>query len=198
MNPVEKEKTLMSTTGKTNNRNYRKLLNENKKGFTLIELTVVIFIAGILLSITVPTIRDSFLHDNLKTVSRKVVATITWLRNKSVSEYNDHILFFDIESGKYWHETEGMDDSELLIVREQANTMPEDVHILDIKLYGTEKYTSGEIGIRFSKKGYIRYSLIHLTDDDERKFTLLIEPFLGKVKIMEDYLDFEDLLSKDI
>ena len=75
--------------------------------------------------------------------------------------------------------------------------LPEDVRILDIDLYGSDKNVIGEAGIKFSRKGYIHYSLIHLSDKSDRKFTLVIEPFLGKVKIMEDYLNFEDLLSKD-
>lgn len=197
MNQEEKEKTLMSIAGKTNSLNYFRRTIRNPKGFTLIELTVVILLMGIIMSITVPTIRDTLLHDNLKTVSRKLVATVAMLRNTSVSEYRDHILLFDMEPGKYWYETEGMNESELLTAREEARTLPEDVRILDIELYGSEKHITGKAGIKFSKKGYIHYSLIHLSDNDERKFTLIIEPFLGKIKIMEDYLDFEDLLSAD-
>lgn len=199
MNPEEKEKTRMSTAGKPNSNNIRKLSGKKTGGFTLIELTIVVFIAGLLLSIAVPVVRDTLLHDNLKTVSRKLVATISWLRNKSVSEYKDHVLRFNIdEPGKYWHESSDMSESQLLEVKEQASTLPEDVRILDIDFYGTEKKVNGEIGIRFSRKGYMGYSLIHLTDKSDRKFTLVIEPFLGKVKIMEDYLNFEDISSEDI
>ena len=196
MNRAEKERTLMSIAGKSNNNKgfYRK----KARGFTLIELTIVIFIAGLMMSITVPMVRETLLHDNLKTASRKLVATITWLRNESVGEYTDNILLFDLDKRRYWYETSGMAEAELLEVRDQAQTLPEDVRILDIDLYGSEKKVEGEAGIRFSKKGYINYSLIHLSDESDRKFTLVIEPFLEKVKIMEDYLNFEDIESKDI
>ncbi len=180
-----------------NNRPIKKLFPDNIRGFTLIELTIVILIAGLMLSITVPVVRDNILQDNLKTVARKTVAKIKSLRSQSVSEYKDHLLMFDITAGKYWYETAGMNDEELLEMREQAYVIPEDVKILDINVYGAEKKTEGEVGIRFSKKGYIRYSLIHLADNSKRNFTLVVEPFLGKVKIMEDYLDFEDVIEKD-
>ena len=91
----------MSIAGKTL-KNSRRLYREKADGFTLIELTIVIFIAGLMLSITVPVVRETLLHDNLKTASRKLVATITWLRNKSVSEYQDYDLLFDLEKGKYF------------------------------------------------------------------------------------------------
>ena len=188
----------MLTVGKSSSNSTGKLSGKKSGGFTLIELTIVIIIAGLMLSITVPVVRDTLLHDNLKTVSRKLVATITWLRNKSVSEYKDHILMFKIDKpGRYWHESSDMSESELLSVREGAKTLPDDVRILDIDYYGAEKKVEGETGIRFSKKGYVGYTLIHLTDKTDRKFTLVIEPFLGKVKIMEDYLNFEDISSED-
>jgi prepilin-type N-terminal cleavage/methylation domain-containing protein len=196
-NPVVKEKMLMSTAGKVNNSHTRKLCRKKSGGFTLIELVIVIFLAGLMLSITVPVVREAILHDNLKTASRKLVATIEWLRDESVSEYRDNVLLFDLGKGKYWVETPDMNDSELRRERAQAQILPEDVRILDIDQYGSEKKVDGETGIRFSRKGYMGYSLIHLADESDRKFTLVLEPFLGKVKIKEDYLNFEDLLSDE-
>ena len=91
--------TLMSTAGKSTSNSITKLSGRKTGGFTLIELSIVIFIAGLMLSITVPVVRETLLHDNLKTASRKLVATITWLRNESVSEYKDNVLLFDLEKG---------------------------------------------------------------------------------------------------
>ena len=197
-NLEEKTQTRISTAGMLNNKSTKKLSRKNIRGFTLVEMTLVILIAGLMLAITVPVVRDTVLQDNLKTVARKTVAEVRYLRSLSVSEYRDHLLMFDITEGKYWYETADMGDEELLMMRDQAYVLPDDVKIVDINVYGAEKKTEGEVGIRFSKKGYIRYSLIHLADDkNKRKFTLVVEPFLGKVKIMEDYLDFDDVTEKD-
>lgn len=198
MNRAAREKIKMSTAGKTI-RNKTKLFTSGfAEGFTLLEITIVIFLAGLFLSITVPVVRDTLLHDNLKTASRTLVATIIKVRDQSVTEYQDHTLFFDIENGKYWYEMAGIDESEALTAKDQARTLPEDVRILDIDQHGSERKTDGELSIRFSKKGYVRYSLIHLGDKGDRRFTLVLEPFLGRVKIMEDYQSFEDIESKDI
>lgn len=198
MNLAAMEKTRMSTAGKPKRNRAGKISGIGIRGFTLIELTIVIFIAGLLLSVTVPVVRDTLLHDDLKTASRKLAATIIRLRNDSVGEYKDYLLMFDLEKGRYWYEGSDMGDTELLEVRELANTLPEDVRILDIEVFGSEKKVNGEAGIRFSRKGYAGYSLIHLSDKSDRRFTLVIEPLLKKVKIMEDYLSFEDIEQKDI
>jgi general secretion pathway protein H len=198
MNLAVREKTKMSQAGKTIRINIRHFSGRLSGGFTLLELTIVIFLAGLFLSITVPAVRETLLSDNLKTASRTLVATIIKVRDLSITEYQDHTLFFDIENGKYWYEKAGIDESEALTAKDQARTLPEDVRILDIDQYGSERKTDGEQRIRFSRKGYMRYSLIQLGDKGNRKFTLVLEPFLGKVKIMEDYLSFEDIASKDI
>ena len=195
-NPAVKEKMLMSTAGKKSSHNIR-LVKKKTGGFTLIELIVVIFLMGLIFSITMPVVRDTLLHDTLKTTSRKLAAQITWLRNESVSEYKDHILLFDIDNGKYWYEREDMSETRLQDMKGQAHTLPDDVRIIDIDHYGSEKKVEGETGIKFSRKGYIGYSLVHLGDDGDRKYTIVLEPFLAKVKIMEDYQDFEDLLQED-
>jgi prepilin-type N-terminal cleavage/methylation domain-containing protein len=188
----------MSTAGKRNKNRTKVFTSCMREGFTLLEVTIVIFLAGLFLSITVPVVREALLHDNLKTASRTFVATITRVRDESVSKYQDHTLFFDIEKGKYWYEKDGIDDAERLTAKDQAKTLPEDVRILDIDQYGSEKKADGEQSIRFSRRGYMRYSLIHLGDKGERKFTIVLEPFLGRAKIMEGYLSFEDIESKDI
>ena len=146
MNPAVKEKMLMSTAGKVINRNIKRLHGKKSEGFTLIELAIVVFLAGLMLSITVPVVREALLHDNLKTASRKLVETIEWLRTKSVSEYTDYVMLFDLGQGKYWYESSDMYDADLRRVREQAQTFPEDVRILDIDQYGSEKKVDGEAG----------------------------------------------------
>jgi hypothetical protein len=75
-----------------------------------------------------------------------------------------------------------MDESELLTAKDQAKTLPEDVRILDIDQHGSERKTDGEPGIRFSRKGYTGYTLIHLGDKGDRKFTLVLEPFLAGLR----------------
>ena len=163
------------------------------RGFTLIELTMVILLAGLLLSLTVPRFRDAVLSDNLKSTTRKLIVKIDELRDASLRNHRDYILRFDLEANQYWVEDSGMSELERAAVREQPSTLPENVHILDIWLLGAGKQATGEASIWFYGKGYVRPSLIHLSSGDSRKFTLELRPFMRKVKVTEGYVEFENM-----
>jgi prepilin-type N-terminal cleavage/methylation domain-containing protein len=107
----------MSTAGKMSRNSPGHFLIASKEGFTLLEITIVLFLAGLFLSITVPVVRDNLLHDNLKTASRTLVATIIKVRDESLNQYLDHTLFFDIDNGRYWYEKGGMDEAEVLTAK---------------------------------------------------------------------------------
>jgi hypothetical protein len=51
---------------------------------------------------------------------------------------------------------------------------------------------AGNIAIRFTKIGYAQESAIHLESEDGREFTLVVNQFLQKVKVMENYVEFEE------
>lgn len=194
MNRAEKEKTRMSITGRLNNRAGLKPDIEFSYGFTLIEISIVILIMGFLLSVTVPTIRENFLTDDLKATSRKLITTINFIKNRSASNYEDYILIIDIEKGKYWYESEYMSETELEKAKKKVINIPDGIHIEDIHFKDSDKIFTGEAAIRFTKKGYNRLTLIHIGSSEGEKFTFLIRPFLGKVKLIEDYVDFDEIL----
>lgn len=164
----------------------------NKKGFTFIELTVVIILIGLIMALTAPRFRQSILTDDLKTTVRRMVGLIKSLRNDAIRERKEYLLHFDIESNKYWIASTKMNEIEKAKAREKAVFLPASVRILDIWFKDTGKKMTGEAVIRFNKKGYVQESAIHLGSQDERKFTLLLSPFLGKVTVKTAYVDFEE------
>ncbi|MFC1867510.1 Tfp pilus assembly protein FimT/FimU [Thermodesulfobacteriota bacterium] len=183
----------MLITGNWNNLRNMQERFKDTTGYNLIELTIVILLAGFLLSLTIPRFRNVILTDNLKSVSRKMVGTIMGLRNDAIREHKDYDLRFDLESNRFWIDSPFMTEEERVIAREKAFTLPEGIRIIDIWFKGKGKITSGETGIRISKKGYVRPSVIHLGSEDGRKFTFVLSPFISKIKILENYLDFEDI-----
>ncbi|MBN1849655.1 MAG: prepilin-type N-terminal cleavage/methylation domain-containing protein [Deltaproteobacteria bacterium] len=166
---------------------------QDTTGYTLIELTVVIFLIGILFSITLPRIHDTSLTDHFKTATRRMISLINQLKNDAVRTNTDYLLYFNLESGKYWIEYDDMTDADRIAAREKADSLPEDVRIVDIWFKGTGKEMMGETSIFFSRKGYIQPAVIHLRSEDEREFTLVLKPFLGKVEILDHYVEFEDI-----
>jgi general secretion pathway protein H len=86
-----------------------------------------------------------------------------------------------------------MTEEERARAAEKAYTLPERVQVLDIWFSSKGKKMTGQTVIRFSKKGYVQPSAIHLGADDGREFTLVLSPFLGRVEVYDRYIEFEEI-----
>ena len=75
--------------------------------------------------------------------------------------------------------------------KNNATELPPDVRITNVWTKDGGKKMSGELPIRFHKKGYVQQSAIYLESEDGSEFTLLIRTFLPEVKIFEKYIEFE-------
>ena len=165
----------------------------NSRGYTLIELIVVVVLIGLTLSLTIPRFRYALLTDDLKTTTRKMVGMINNLRNDAIREQRDYFLRFDLESNRIWVDSPAMTEAERTMALEKAFNLAEGVRILDIWFKGEGKKMAGETGIQVNRRGYVQPSVIHLGSDDGTGFTLVLNPFLRRVNILESYVDFEDL-----
>ena len=166
------------------------MISKRCNGYTFIELTVVIFLIGLTLVLTVPRFRYEMLTDNLKATVRRMVGTIRSLRNDAIREQKIYVLCFDLGSNRYWIESADMTDEGRALEHEKALPLPGGVQILDVWSGEMGKKVDGKAAIRFTKKGYIEPSIIHLGAEDGRKFTLELSPFMGKVKVFEKYVEF--------
>lgn len=167
--------------------------NAKTRGYTLIELTVVILLIGLTVLLTVPKFRYSLLSDDLKGTVRRMIGTIRTLRNEAVREHQAFLLHFDLEANRLWVESTKATDEELAEAHTNAFQLPAGVRIMDVWRRGKGKETAGETAIRFSEKGYVEPSVIHLKAADGREFTLILSPFLRKVEVLEEYVDLGDL-----
>jgi len=163
------------------------------RGYTLIELTVVIVLIGLTVVLTVPKFRYSLLTDDLKGTVRRMIGTIRTLRNEAVRERQAFMLHFDLETNRLWVESAKATEEELAEAHSKAFQLPEGVRIMDVWSRGRGKQAAGEAAIRFTEKGYVEPSVIHLGAKDGREFTLILSPFLGKVEVLEEYVDFVGL-----
>ena len=161
----------------------------NEHGYTLIELSVVILLAGMMLLLAVPRIRDSVLSDDLKTATRRLVGASRELRNEAMREQVDYLLHLDLAHPGFWTYSADTTPEKLSEIRKQAVAFAKDVIIADFSRPGEEKQTEGEAEIRFHRQGYVDPAVVHLKKDD-RAFTLVFHPFLDKVTVYEEYVDF--------
>jgi len=163
------------------------------KGFTLIELTVVVFLVGVMLAVSIPRFRYSLISDNLKSSTRKIIGLITSLRNEAIHEQRNSLHRFDIGSNRFWIDFDGMTKEKREMAQKDAFQLPVDVHIIDVWTRGKGKRADGEVHIKFSKKGYVEQTVIHLGAEDGREFSILLNPFLTKIESYDKYIDLETL-----
>jgi general secretion pathway protein H len=156
-------------------------------------VTVVIVLIGLTVLLTVPKFRYSLLTDDLKGTVRRMVGTVRGLRNQAVREHQAFMLHFDLETNRLWWESAEASDEDLTEARAKAFQIPDGVRIMDVWKRGAGKEAVGDRSIRFTEKGYVEPSAIHLGAADGREFTLILSPFLGKVEVVEEYVDFVDL-----
>ena len=102
------------------------------KGYTFIEITVVIFLIGLTLVLTVPRFRYAMLTDELKTTVRRMIGTVRSLRNEAIREQAIYSLHFDLESHRFWIESADMTDEGRELAYEKAFQLPQGVRILDV------------------------------------------------------------------
>ena len=162
--------------------------SKNSKGFTLLELIVVIALAAIILGFTIPRIRTSFLTDNTRKYSRLIMATVASLKTRAVDEQRRYTLNLEIDEHKFWVTHEAQSEEEREQAAEQGQKLSEDLRFLDVDFGEDQKLSTGLAQINFYKGGYSDRAVIHLEDDDDQSLSFLIEPFLPRTKRFETYV----------
>lgn len=166
----------------------------NKKGYTLIELTIVVLLIGLMLTFAAPRVRDVLQEDGLKTAARQLNGAVKELRNEAVREQVDYVIQFNLDNGEYWPYSVDMTPEKKDEMKKRAIHLPDGVKIADMYRIGEAKKTDGEAQVVFFKKGYIQPTVIHLLKGDQY-FTVVIAPFLAKMKVYDKYIDYEELTS---
>jgi len=184
--------TRISAIGNWNNTSTQKApLCLNHRGFTFIEITVVIFLIGLIIGLAMPRVRDALLTDDLRRSSRNMIGLLKELRNEAIRENKAYFMHFDLDANRFWIDSASMSEEEQARAREKASSLPEGVRVLDVWFQGKGKTLGGETVIRFSKKGYVPQSVIHLGSEDGRSLTLELNPFLGRVRVWDEYVEYE-------
>jgi general secretion pathway protein H len=168
------------------------------RGFTMIELLVVMVIISLVTAFTIPSIRTSLLSDQLKTAARRLIGLVTEVSQDAVSNQSEYILNFDLENNRVWAtrgagQGTGQDgQNEDKKSREKKLKIPESVKIVDITSVHGGKLSQGAPTLYFSKKGYVDKTAIHLRSDDGRDMTIVLSPFMGVARIFDSYVELED------
>lgn len=160
----------------------------NKKGFTLVELLLVIALIGVVLVLAVPSTRDVLTGDKLRKASRQLIALERKLRVEAVRDQMEYILCIQLPDSVYWIITSDMTPEKTDEIKKNPKHLPADVVISDIVDESNKKTSVGETRIHFGKNNICSPAVIHLAQD-ERAMTIVINPFLGVTDMYDKYMD---------
>jgi len=169
-------------------KNILSLRPSDTKGYTLIEISVVIVLVGVILLMAIPRVRDTITNDRMRSAARHLSGAARELKANAVREQVDHYLHLDLDRRVVWNTRDDMTAEIRTLRRSQARSLPSGVRITDVSLGDAGKKNEGEVIIRFFSQGYVQPAAIHLTDD-ERIMTLIFQPFLSTFEVQDKYVD---------
>jgi general secretion pathway protein H len=160
----------------------------NKRGFTLVELLLVIALIGVVLVLAVPSTRDVLTGDKLKKASRQLIGVERILRVEAFRDQLDYILYMDLSDSSYWIIASDMTPEKQDEIKKRRQHLPSNVVITDIVDETDKKKSAGEAKIVFKKTNVCTPAIIHLSYEED-KMTIVINPFLGVTDIHDKYVD---------
>ena len=171
------------------------------KGFTLIELIIVLVIVSIMAAMVSPTISRSLASLQLKTAARKVAAALRYARTQAVAQAKDYQAVFSFDEREVTvspAESEGEESGEEKALPEEGGTqqsqeqekpkvytLPEEVKFLEF-VAGEEEVNSGSTTITFRPNGSSDGGEVVLSDEAEKREYRIVVSFLtGAVEVKE-------------
>lgn len=167
---------------------------------------VVMVLLTMITAFAMPGLRGSLFSDQLKGTARRLTGLVAETGQEAVRTQAEQFLHFDLEHNQVW--TSAMrpvpvketspagdqtpDPGTLEEKEGRRLAIPDSVRVVDITTASGGKQSAGETAIRFSTKGYVDKTLIHLRDQDGRDLTLVLSPFLAVTRILDSYVEIED------
>lgn len=162
-------------------------------GFTLLELTVVLFIIGLLVTVAMPRLGDLG-GARLDASARRLAALVRYLSGEAAFSSQIYRLNYDLDQRTYWvtvlTATRGVaeftaDSSPL----SRPVQLPPTIAFADVQAPGIGRVSTGQVYTHFYPQGYADPTVIHLRDQHARMVTVTIPPLTGEARVYEGYVD---------
>jgi prepilin-type N-terminal cleavage/methylation domain-containing protein len=170
-------------------------------GFTLIELMVVMLLISIILAVAIPRFEGGMFQDPTKIVSRRLIYTVRALRSHAVQRQMLQSLIIDLDNQRFWvaaavpeepaesEESAAAEKPAAAAATEKAFDLPKSIRFVAIQFPHRAPITSGKVEIFFYPAGYSDHVVVHMQNDNQERFSYVVEPLLPKVKLLEEWID---------
>ena len=157
-------------------------------GFTLLELAVVIFIMGLMLTLAMPYL-GGFRKAALRSQARRLAGRATYLFDEAAGHKLVLRLIFDMDNNSY--AVAKLDPYAIQPIfapdTEPAGrpvTMPSAIRIRDVTVEGVGTMNRGTVSTNFYPEGYVDATVVHLDDASGDVMTLIFVPLTGQVSVV--------------
>lgn len=155
------------------------------------ELIVVLFIISIMLTFAVPEFSGKIFRSDTETTLNWIVFNVGKLKTESRHQGKDLFMCIhpDTNTISIKETPPDPDGSGSEAISEFS--LPEDVRLDGADFNSPGQEADNDTCIQFYKKGYSDHAIIHISDNNGKMFSCIIQPFLHKVNIYEGYIRFD-------
>jgi prepilin-type N-terminal cleavage/methylation domain-containing protein len=164
------------------------------KGFTLLELLVVLAILGIFLGIFSLGTGSILSRGDLRLATRQILSQVASVRGEAAGTRSEQSLIFNIDENRLERnirkkklEFGSSGDGKETVLR-----LPREVDLVDVRIERRGKYQEGEVAVHFFPNGCLERTLIHLKNNKDETYTIEINPLTGQATLYESYIDQEE------
>ena len=142
------------------------------KGFTLIELIVVMAIAGLIMAIAPPLVAKAIPGVELKATAKNIAASLRYVRSRAIYERGETVFVIDTESREYFSEGKG-----------KRRKIPEGIE-LSLVSAESDQFKGDVSSYRFFPSGGSTGGRITLSNDNA-EYKIDIDWLTGRVRILD-------------
>lgn len=153
-------------------------------GFSLFELLVVCALIGIMVSLSIPSLREAFLNDPLKTTARKTIGLVNGVRELALRSQQPYFLHISRKENSLWYEAD-VKSGEAPSVTTRRLLLPKSIRIEGIQIAGQDIKALEQVDVWITRQGYMRETVIRFADDGGHALTLEFLPFIDTVKVTD-------------
>ena len=159
----------------------------SKKGFTLIELVIVMVIVGLITTLTLPVFSKSFYGLGLRKSVQELRSAVRYSRGEAIINKTPKWLAFDIEEEQYWF-GDGLADEETVLNSQEEDSirLPDGVDLDGFSWFdGSDAERVG--WVQFYPNGSSSGGSLSLGEVyGERMARIVMEPFTGLSRVETD------------
>lgn len=178
----------------------------NESGFTLIELTVVVLLIGLIVAVAATRLDSMVPKYRLRGAARDVGSILRQGKSRAAAQGKDLYFEMDLSRGQYWllapfpKEDAGQDPKAVdgRAVEYQpvfVHHLPDGVQFTDVILGDKDKVTTGHARLRLTPYGTSSHTIVNFRNSENREIALKMNGYTGMISFHDQHLEADELLE---